>query len=78
MAKGAGHTVVMILAGCQSLVEVDGTLVGDPLELASFAATGASLPSAVSLHWVVVTHLVQKLLCLVAHVFACRLIDWMK
>lgn len=27
--------------GCQSLVYVEGELVGDPLELAAFNATGA-------------------------------------
>lgn len=32
--------VQRVLAGCHSLVYVDGELVGDPLELAAFTATG--------------------------------------
>lgn len=36
--------VVRVLAGCQSLVRVDGELVGDPLELAAFNAVGTALP----------------------------------
>lgn len=35
--------VARVLAGCQSLVQVDGQLVGDPLELAAFNAVGALL-----------------------------------
>jgi magnesium-transporting ATPase (P-type) len=30
-----------VMAACHSLVHVDGELVGDPLELAAFQATGA-------------------------------------
>ena len=41
VAKEAGAAVLRVLVGCQSLVMVDGDLVGDPLELAAFAATGA-------------------------------------
>lgn len=36
--------MVRVLVGCQSLVMVDGSLVGDPLELAAFNATGDILP----------------------------------
>ena len=32
--------VQRVLAGCHSLVYVDGELVGDPLELAGFSAIG--------------------------------------
>ena len=35
--------VQRVLAGCHSLVYVDGELVGDPLELAGFNAIGATL-----------------------------------
>ena len=34
--------VQRVLAGCHSLVYVDGELVGDPLELAGFNAIGAA------------------------------------
>jgi len=40
-AKKLPPTVARVLAGCQSLVRVDGQLVGDPLELAAFNAVGA-------------------------------------
>ncbi len=45
VAKEGGAAVLRVLAGCQSLVMVDGALVGDPLELAAFNATGAAPPS---------------------------------
>lgn len=38
---GAALQVIRVMVGCQSLVYVDGDLVGDPLELAAFNATGA-------------------------------------
>ena len=41
-AKKLPPAVVRVLAGCQSLVRVDGQLVGDPLELAAFNAVGES------------------------------------
>ena len=40
---------VRVLAGCQSLVRVDGELVGDPLELAAFNAVGAHLLASCAL-----------------------------
>ena len=40
--KQAGQETVRVLAACQALIPVDGKFVGDPLEKASFTATGAS------------------------------------
>ena len=40
--KQAGQETVRVLAACQALIHVDGKFVGDPLEKASFTATGAS------------------------------------
>ena len=45
-AKKLPPAVARVLAGCQSLVRVDGQLVGDPLELAAFDAVGAGQPSS--------------------------------
>lgn len=39
--KQAGQDTVRVLAACQALIHVDGKFVGDPLEKASFTATGA-------------------------------------
>ena len=38
--KQAGQETVRVLAACQALIQVDGKFVGDPLEKASFTATG--------------------------------------
>ncbi len=41
--KQAGAEVLRVMASCQSLIQVDGNIVGDPLEKASFQATGANV-----------------------------------
>ncbi|KAK9845150.1 hypothetical protein WJX84_012056 [Apatococcus fuscideae] len=41
--KQASPEVLRVMASCQSLIQVDGDIVGDPLEKASFQATGWSL-----------------------------------
>lgn len=41
--KQAGQETVRVLAACQALIHVDGKFVGDPLEKASFTATGCFL-----------------------------------
>ena len=38
--KQASRETVRVLAACQALIQVDGKFVGDPLEKASFTATG--------------------------------------
>jgi magnesium-transporting ATPase (P-type) len=38
--KEAGIATLRVLAGCHSLIYVDGELMGDPLERATFQATG--------------------------------------
>lgn len=43
--KQASKETVRVLAACQALIQVDGKFVGDPLEKASFTATGVSVPS---------------------------------
>ena len=39
--KAAPRETLRVLAACQALIQVDGDLVGDPLERAAFEATGA-------------------------------------
>ena len=38
--KAAGKDTLRVLAACQSLIQIEGDLVGDPLERAAFEATG--------------------------------------
>ena len=45
----AGDAVARILAACQSLISLEGQLVGDPLEKVAFHATGVLPYSPVSL-----------------------------
>ncbi len=40
--KAAGKDTLRVLAACQSLIQIEGELVGDPLERAAFEATGDS------------------------------------
>ena len=40
--KQAPREAIRVLAGCQALIQVDGELVGDPLERTSFQAIGQS------------------------------------
>ncbi|KAK9819655.1 hypothetical protein WJX72_000825 [[Myrmecia] bisecta] len=40
--KQAGQALLRVMAACQSLIQVEGELVGDPLEKAAFQATGWS------------------------------------
>ena len=41
-ALGAPRETQRVLACCQALIQVDGDLVGDPLERATFEAVGVS------------------------------------
>ena len=48
--KTAGRDTLRVLAACQSLIHIEGDLVGDPLERAAFEATGESAkPSGINL-----------------------------
>lgn len=50
--KTAQQEVIRVLAACQALIQVEGKFVGDPLEKASFTATGERRSAVCwSLHW---------------------------
>lgn len=42
--QAAPRESLRVLACCQALIQVDGELVGDPLEKAAFLAAGRSFP----------------------------------
>ena len=44
----APRETLRVLACCQALIQVDGELVGDPLERAAFMATGLRIVSLLS------------------------------
>ena len=46
--KAAGKDTLRVLAACQSLIQIEGDLVGDPLERAAFEATGKAAPPRLS------------------------------
>lgn len=45
--KAAGRDTLRVLAACQSLIQIEGDLVGDPLERAAFEATGEAATSQI-------------------------------
>ena len=68
-AKKLPPPVTRVLAGCQSLVRVDGQLVGDPLELAAFNAVGTDFARPLPRVW---HSLICNRIVLPSAVLACR------
>lgn len=49
--KAASKDTLRVLAACQSLIHIEGDLVGDPLERAAFEATGEHACRTMSCAW---------------------------
>ena len=47
--KAAGKDTLRVLAACQSLIHIEGDLVGDPLERAAFEATGEAATAYITM-----------------------------